>query len=140
MPGGCLCVLNQTVCIMNNFYSIRISAQIAPTQWALAQMGLEIDAILQAPPAGSGRSAAGFPKGHFLEGHRVKIPALSYWEKNPRPGSALLARVIKKSPNQIPKPIPHPQIIIKPLHPNSTQNPQTLSPCFPWVVPIIWLI
>lgn len=60
-------------------------------------MGLKIDAILQAPPAGSGRSAAGFPKGHFLEGHQVKIPALSYWEKNPRPGSASLAWVIKKT-------------------------------------------
>lgn len=56
---------------MNNFYSIRISAQIVPTQWALAQMGLDIDAILQAPPAGSGRSAGGFLKGHFVEGHQV---------------------------------------------------------------------
>lgn len=56
---------------MNNFYSIRISAQIVPTQWALAQMGLDIDAILQAPPAGSGRSAGGFLKGHLVEGHQV---------------------------------------------------------------------
>lgn len=71
MPRGCLCVLNQTVCIMNNFYSIRISAQIVPTQWALAQMGLDIDAILQAPPAGSGRSAGGSLKGQFVEGHQV---------------------------------------------------------------------
>lgn len=71
VPGGCLCVLNQTVCIMNNFYSIRILAQIVPTQWALAQMGLDIDAILQAPPAGSGRSAGGFLKGQSVEGHRV---------------------------------------------------------------------
>ena len=34
-------------------------------------MGLEIAAILQAPPAGSGRSAGGFPKGQLPEGHRV---------------------------------------------------------------------
>lgn len=34
-------------------------------------MGLDIDAILQAPPAGSGRSAGGFLKGQSVEGHGV---------------------------------------------------------------------
>jgi hypothetical protein len=48
-PGGCLCVLNQTVCIMNNFHSIRISAEIAPTQRNPAQAH---SFYLPAPPAG----------------------------------------------------------------------------------------
>lgn len=53
-------MLNQTVCIMNTCDSIRISAHRAPTPRAPALVGLEIDAILQAPPAGSGKSAGGF--------------------------------------------------------------------------------
>lgn len=61
-------------------------------------MGLENDAILQAPPAGSGRSAGGFPKGRFLEGHQVKNPCIMLSGSKSKPGfcTSHLSEIKKK--------------------------------------------